>query len=139
MSRGKIETKHTHYVDFDVEDKTFRCNGEYPFRGSDKVALYAVPSANGYYQVVNIKNLTRDFFVPTDYKVITSLFVMAVICVLVCLFCIGACLEVSISQGILFGAGAIITLFGAIKSMLIVKNEVKEVIKINAEIRNYKE
>lgn len=139
VKRGKIETRYTHYVDFDMDNKVFRCNGEYPFRDGDKVALYAVPNANGYYQVLNAKNLTRDFFVPNDYKDIASLFVVAVICVLVCLFCIGACLEMPISQGILLGAGAIITLFGAIKSTLIMKNKIKEAIKINAKIKNYKE
>lgn len=69
---GRVETTHEHYTDFEINDKVFRCYGDFMFKDGDKVSLYAVESSKGYYRVEWIKNFTRDFCVgespikPTD-------------------------------------------------------------------------
>lgn len=60
---GKVETTHEHYTDFEIDDKVFRCYGDFMFKDGDKVSLYATESSKGYYRVEWIKNFTRDFSV----------------------------------------------------------------------------
>ena len=59
----EINTTHEHYTDFEIDGVAFRCYGDLVFKDGDKVRLYAYKSDKGYYQIVLIKNFTRDFYV----------------------------------------------------------------------------
>ena len=61
----KISTTHSHSTMFDIDNVTFKCNDECPFRDGDKVVLYAVREKGGYYGVITLKNFTRNFFYKT--------------------------------------------------------------------------
>lgn len=60
---SRVSTKHEHYTTFDIGNATFRCYGEYPFSDGDKVVLYASRTNKGYYEVENLKNFTRNYFI----------------------------------------------------------------------------
>lgn len=59
---GSINTVHFYYTDFDIGDKSFRCEGDYTFKDGDTVVLYAYLTNQGFYQIEALKNLSRDFY-----------------------------------------------------------------------------
>lgn len=59
---GSINTTHSHYTTFDIDNMGFKLEGDYPLRDGDAVVFYAAPSG-GYYEVQTIKNFTRNYFI----------------------------------------------------------------------------
>ena len=47
---GSINTTHSHYTTFDIDNMGFKLEGDYPLRDGDAVVFYAAPSG-GYYEV----------------------------------------------------------------------------------------
>lgn len=59
---GSINTTHSHYTTFDIDNMGFKLEGDYPLRDGDVVVFYAAPSG-GYYEVQTIANFTRNYFI----------------------------------------------------------------------------
>ncbi|WP_286005329.1 hypothetical protein [Campylobacter avium] len=64
---GDIKTVHKHFVNFDIDDKSFRLDGDFVFKDGDKVALFAVNTGMGYYKVRMLTNHTKNFSYNTPY------------------------------------------------------------------------
>lgn len=60
---GAISTTHEHYTNFKLDKASFRCAGDYNFDEGDEVMLYASPTAQGFYEVAMLKNLTQNFVI----------------------------------------------------------------------------
>ena len=60
---GAISTTHEHYTNFKLDKASFRCAGDYNFDEGDEVMLYASPTAQGFYEVVLLKNASSNFIV----------------------------------------------------------------------------
>ena len=65
---GTISTTHEHYTNFKLDKASFRCAGDYNFDEGDEVMLYASPTAQGFYEVVLLKNASSNFVVANFAK-----------------------------------------------------------------------
>ena len=65
--KGEIKTEHRHFLNFDIDDKSFRLDGDFVFKDGDKVALFAVNTGMGYYKVRTLTNHTKNFSYNTPY------------------------------------------------------------------------
>lgn len=58
---GSINTTHSHYTTFDIDNMGFKLKGDYPLRDGDEVVCYAI-KIGPYYLVETLKNVTRNYF-----------------------------------------------------------------------------
>lgn len=58
--KGEIKTEHRHFLNFDIDDKSFRLAGDYVFKDGDTVALCVANTGKGYYDVLSFVNYSKN-------------------------------------------------------------------------------
>ena len=129
-----IFTSHKYYTTFDIGGATFRCDGKYPFRDSDKVVLYASPTDEGYYQVEALKNFTRKFFIKCTAMSWRKVYSSIVGAGGVPAIALNTTMDVSEE---LSGVSALVV--GGWFYMSVLRKARKKAIMLNKEIENYPE
>lgn len=59
-TKGEIKTEHRHFLNFDIDDKSFRLDGDFVFKDGDTVALCVANTGMGYYDVLSFVNYSKN-------------------------------------------------------------------------------